>query len=257
MRRNALEDKAAMFDQDNILKSPRVVVARDPNASEPLRMVLEDPHQRALVQTAGGGHCLMRRFCSSRAGWILYCHCPASRKGRGSGTSRWSRLLFWLSITQGMVALSALLLRVTHASWRYPAKSDAGHGLPVRLSGFFALAAAAGTGRAVRFMRSASVNAPRQCLASSPARSDFDALAVGVSVRRRLAAAVPDIAARFCRPAGAVAGGFQGAAVLSQCHKLACHLCRSSVAAQSRRSKGSLDRVRNTSGGCCGGRRGC
>ena len=28
-------------------------------------------------------------------------------------------LLFWLSVTQGMLALSCLL-RITHASWRYP-----------------------------------------------------------------------------------------------------------------------------------------
>ena len=38
-----------MFDQDNILKSPRGV-AQDPNANEPLRLVLEDPHQARLTK---------------------------------------------------------------------------------------------------------------------------------------------------------------------------------------------------------------
>ena len=104
-----------MFDEDNILKSP-MEVAQDRNASEPLRMVLEDPHKsrwvKLLLWTVLLGACSSLRDWSCSPAW----HRP-------KGPSFWHvslvSLLFWLSVTQGMVALSALL-RVTHASWRYP-----------------------------------------------------------------------------------------------------------------------------------------
>ena len=107
-----------MFDEDNILNSPRGV-AQDANANEPLRLVLEDPHQSRLTKLR-----ITSWACFALvlvAGFIIY--------GYGYFGGHWDdpgfwhvalvSLLFWIGLTQGLVALSAIL-RLTHASWRYP-----------------------------------------------------------------------------------------------------------------------------------------
>ena len=106
-----------MFDEDIILKSP-LEVARDPNASEPLRMVLEDPHTARWFKLLAATVIFGVLFLV--AGLVLYV-LPERYVSKGPAFWHISlvSLLFWLSVTQGMLALSALL-RVTHASWRYP-----------------------------------------------------------------------------------------------------------------------------------------
>ena len=74
-----------MFDEDNILTSPREV-ALDSHASEPLRMVLEDPHQPRWVMLLTGTIVLFALFVG--AGYFCISR-RASRKAPASGTSRW------------------------------------------------------------------------------------------------------------------------------------------------------------------------
>ena len=107
-----------MFDKDNILTSP-FEFAQDANASEPLRLVLEDPHQSRLTKLR-----LATFVCAALvlvAGLALWGY--AYFGGHRDDPAFWHvalvSLLFWIGIAQGMVALSAVL-RVTHASWRYP-----------------------------------------------------------------------------------------------------------------------------------------
>ena len=106
-----------MFDKDNILTSPREI-ALDPNAYEPLRIVLEDSHKshwpRLLITTLicfafvlFGGAVIW--------GWAI----PTQSKNPGFWHISLISLLYWIGISQAMVALSAIL-RITHASWRYP-----------------------------------------------------------------------------------------------------------------------------------------
>ena len=106
-----------MFDKDNILSSPRGI-AQDPNSYEPLRLVLEDPHKsrwtKLLVTTLV---CFAAVLFGGAViwGWAY----PTQENNPGFWHIALISLLFWLGVSQGMVALSALL-RVTHASWRYP-----------------------------------------------------------------------------------------------------------------------------------------
>ncbi len=106
-----------MFDQDNILNSPRGV-ALDPNANEPLRLVLEDPHKsrwtKLLVTTIV---CFGLIVLAGAIIW-LWAY-PTQKDNPGFWHVSLVSLLFWIGVTQGMVALSAIL-RVSHASWRYP-----------------------------------------------------------------------------------------------------------------------------------------
>ena len=107
-----------MFDKDNILRSPREV-AQDANATEPLRLVLEDPHKarwtKLLIITLVCGALVIA------AGFAIYGY--AVFGGHANDPGFWHvslvALLFWIGLTQGMVALS-VILRITHASWRYP-----------------------------------------------------------------------------------------------------------------------------------------
>lgn len=106
-----------MFDQDNILRSPRDL-AQDSDAFEPLRLILEDPHRERLVKLRFWT--LVSAVFVVIAGVVLYgWGIPTQRHNPGFWHVALVSLLFWLSITQGMVALSALL-RISHASWRYP-----------------------------------------------------------------------------------------------------------------------------------------
>jgi len=107
-----------MFDEDNILNSPRGV-AQDANASEPLRLVLEDPHKSRLTKLR-----ITTWACFALivvAGVIIYGY--GYFGGHWNDVGFWHvslvSLLFWIGLSQGMVALSAIL-RLTHASWRYP-----------------------------------------------------------------------------------------------------------------------------------------
>ena len=106
-----------MFDKDNILTSPRSI-ALDANAYEPLRLVLEDPHKSRwtkLLVTSLACFGLILFGGAIIWGWAY----PTQKNNPGFWHISMISLLFWIGVCQGMVALSALL-RVTHASWRYP-----------------------------------------------------------------------------------------------------------------------------------------
>ncbi len=106
-----------MFDEDNILKSPRGV-AQDANASEPLRLVLEDPHQSRLTKLRiASWSCFALVMLAGAIIW-LWAY-PTQKNNPGFWHVSLVSLLFWIGLSQGMVALSAIL-RITHASWRYP-----------------------------------------------------------------------------------------------------------------------------------------
>ncbi len=107
-----------MFDEDNILNSPRGV-AQDANAYEPLRLVLEDPHKSRLTKLR-----IATWVCFAlviMAGLVIYGYAYFGRHRDDPGFWHVSlvSLLFWIGLSQGMVALSAIL-RLSHASWRYP-----------------------------------------------------------------------------------------------------------------------------------------
>ncbi|MDQ6740076.1 MAG: hypothetical protein M3021_06850 [Actinomycetota bacterium] len=103
-----------MFDGDQILQSP-AAVTQDQEANEPLRLVLEDPHRSRLrwLLTASVV-CVALIVVAGLIVWIG--HDP---NNPGFWHVSLVSALFWLSVTQGMMALSALM-RVAHASWRYP-----------------------------------------------------------------------------------------------------------------------------------------
>ncbi len=107
-----------MFDEDNILSSPRDV-ALDANASEPLRLVLEDPHKSRLTKLR-----ITTWACSALiiiAMFVVfgYAYYGSHKSDPGFWHVTLVSLLFWIGLSQGMVALSAIL-RLSHASWRYP-----------------------------------------------------------------------------------------------------------------------------------------
>ncbi len=106
-----------MFDKDVILKSPRGA-AQDPNLSEALRLVLGDPRRKR-----GVGSLVWIVLCLALVvaglGVLWAWAYPTQKANPGFWQMTVVSLIFWLNISQGLVALSALL-RVTHASWRYP-----------------------------------------------------------------------------------------------------------------------------------------
>ena len=106
-----------MFDKDVVLKSPHGP-AHDADLSEPLRRVLGDPRRKQgpspLVLIAV---CLALAVVGLGALWVWAV--PTQKASPGFWQMTVVALLFWINISQGLVALSALL-RVTHASWRYP-----------------------------------------------------------------------------------------------------------------------------------------
>ncbi len=106
-----------MFDKDVVLKSPHGV-AEDPQLSEALRLVLGDPRRkRGLGPLAWIVLCLALAVAGLGVLWAWAY--PTQKMNPGFWQMAVVSLLFWLNISQGLVALSALL-RVTHASWRYP-----------------------------------------------------------------------------------------------------------------------------------------
>lgn len=106
-----------MFDEDNILKSPRSV-AQNADAYEPIRLVLEDPARERLIKLRFWTLCSLV-FVLVAGAFIWLVGYPRQKDNPGFWHVSLVSVLFWLGITQGMVALSALL-RVSHASWRYP-----------------------------------------------------------------------------------------------------------------------------------------
>ena len=106
-----------MFDKDNILTSPRSI-ALDPNAYEPLRLVLEDPHKSRWTKLL-----VITLVCFGMVlfggaiiwGWAY----PTQKDNPGFWHVSLVSLLYWIGISQALVALSAIL-RISHASWRYP-----------------------------------------------------------------------------------------------------------------------------------------
>ncbi len=107
-----------MFDKDNILSSPRAV-AQDAECLGAAAACAGRPAQGALDQTAR----LLTLVCAAlvvlAGGHHLGLGLPEQKTHPGFWHVSLVSLLFWICITQGMVALSALL-RLTHASWRYP-----------------------------------------------------------------------------------------------------------------------------------------
>jgi molybdopterin-containing oxidoreductase family membrane subunit len=106
-----------MMDFCNILKAPRDV-ATDKDAIEPLRLVLERPPKRRLTKLV-----FWTIFCVAFiviAGIVIWVWGAITQKHNpGFWHVSLVSLLFWIGITQGMLAFSALL-RMCHASWRYP-----------------------------------------------------------------------------------------------------------------------------------------
>ena len=106
-----------MFDKDNILTSPRKI-ALDPNAYEPLRIVLEDTHKSRWTKLLVATIVCFGLVLFGMAiiwGWAI----PTQRDNPGFWHVSLVSLLYWIGISQALVALSAIL-RITHASWRYP-----------------------------------------------------------------------------------------------------------------------------------------
>ncbi|MGI4790510.1 MAG: hypothetical protein ACRYFS_16865 [Janthinobacterium lividum] len=106
-----------MFDKDNILTSPREI-ALDPNAYEPLRLVLEEARKSRRTKLL-----VITLVCFGMVlfggaiiwGWAY----PTQKSNPGFWHVTLVSLLYWIGISQALVALSAIL-RITHASWRYP-----------------------------------------------------------------------------------------------------------------------------------------
>ncbi len=108
----------AVFGEEGILRSP-AFVARDAHASEPLRLVLEQPHQSRRTKLAIATFvCIALAIVAGLVVWLGGYYGPY-KNNPGFWHVSLVSVLFWLSISQGMVALSCLL-RITHASWRYP-----------------------------------------------------------------------------------------------------------------------------------------
>jgi hypothetical protein len=105
-----------MHDQEYILRSP-AQAARDPQAAEPLAVVLggENGKRKSRLLPIGIvvliiGAILLGLWL---AGMATMEHQP------GFWGISIASVLFWLSVTQGMLAVGALI-RLAHASWRYP-----------------------------------------------------------------------------------------------------------------------------------------
>jgi hypothetical protein len=106
-----------MFDEDNILKSPHEI-AQNANTYEPLRLVLEGPARERVIKLR-----FWTILCAAfviAAGLTLWLWgVPTQRHNPGFWQVSLVSVLFWVGITQGMMALSALI-RVAHATWRFP-----------------------------------------------------------------------------------------------------------------------------------------
>jgi len=107
-----------MFDQDNILTSPRSI-AIDADASSPLQLVLDEPQQSRLTKLRLTTLICIALVVAAGASVYGYAYFGNHRNDPGFWHVSLVSLLFWIGVSQGMVALSALL-RITHASWRYP-----------------------------------------------------------------------------------------------------------------------------------------
>jgi hypothetical protein len=106
-----------MFGRSVTFRSPKQVLS-DPAATEPVRLVLEDPeprrYRRLVLATA-----ISAAFVVV-AGLVVWgWGVRTQRENPGFWHIALVSMLFWLSVSQGMVALSAIL-RLCHASWRYP-----------------------------------------------------------------------------------------------------------------------------------------
>lgn len=106
-----------MFDQDNILTSPRSM-AIDTDASAPLQLVLDEPHQSRLTRLRLATLVCIALVLGAGASVYGYAYFGGHKNDPGFWHISLVSLLFWIGVSQGMVALSAIL-RITHASWRY------------------------------------------------------------------------------------------------------------------------------------------
>jgi hypothetical protein len=102
---------------ENVLKSP-AFVAGDPDATAPLTLLLDEPHQvrktKLWVLTVASAAFVII------AGVVIWLWgYPTQKNNPGFWQFSLVAMLFWLSITQGLMALS-VLSRLAHASWRYP-----------------------------------------------------------------------------------------------------------------------------------------
>lgn len=106
-----------MWDKDNILTSPKEIMA-EPYTTAPLHLILDDPRKprwrKLLVATI---FLTVLVVVGGATIWIWGVHFHHADVGFWHVSL--VSMLFWLGVTQGMVAISALL-RIGHASWRYP-----------------------------------------------------------------------------------------------------------------------------------------
>ncbi len=105
-----------MFDNESTLRSPRQI-ALEAAASEPLRLVLGDAHKRR-----GPGLLLASIVCFALVlvGVVAWLLAFGTQKGNpGFWQTSTVSVLYWVGISQALVAVSAIL-RITHAAWRYP-----------------------------------------------------------------------------------------------------------------------------------------
>ena len=107
-----------MFEHDSILKSPREF-ALEENASEPLRLILEAPARERLIKLRLLTTLAFLFVLAAGATVWVWAYFGGQRNNPGFWHVSLVSVLFWIGITQGMLALS-VLLRLTHASWRYP-----------------------------------------------------------------------------------------------------------------------------------------
>ncbi len=106
-----------MFQHRNIIKSPRDM-ALDYAANQPIRMVLEPPSAARLVKLRIASFvCAIFILVAGAVIWLWGY--PSQKNNPGFWHVTLVSLLFWLSVTQGMFALSCLT-RIGHGSWRYP-----------------------------------------------------------------------------------------------------------------------------------------
>jgi hypothetical protein len=104
-----------MHDQEPILRAP-AIAAKDAYSSEPLQIVLGEKGQR---RSRFGMGALLFFLIAALALVIWIVSVPANALSPGFWGISLASVLFWLAVTQGMMAIGALL-RIAHASWRFP-----------------------------------------------------------------------------------------------------------------------------------------
>lgn len=104
-----------MHDQELILRSP-ANAGKDDHASEPLSVVMGSKEQPKSRMGLG---VVVFLIAAAVIGAIWLLAMTSMQHLPGFWGVSIASVLFWLSVTQGMIAIGALL-RLSHASWRFP-----------------------------------------------------------------------------------------------------------------------------------------